>query len=55
MVPDEKIVNNFGDIPAGSASYAQWMIESNLLGHFTDYDVDVTHVSSYDNPDLSKR
>lgn len=53
MVPDEKIVNNFGDIPAGSASYAQWMIESNLLGHFTDYDVDVTHVSSYDNPDLS--
>lgn len=53
IVPDERVSNDFGDIPSGTTAWAQWMIESNLMGHFTDYDVDVTHASSYGNPDLS--
>lgn len=53
IVPDENIVNDFGTIPSGESAYAQWMISSNLLGHFTSYDVEATHVSSYGNPDLS--
>lgn len=43
----------FGDIPAGSSSYAQWWFKSSLLGHFVEYDVEATHVTSYGNPDLS--
>ena len=44
---------DFGNIPAHSTSYAQWWLRSSLLGHFTDYNVDATHVTSYGNPDLS--
>lgn len=47
------ITNNFGTIPAQSQAYAQWWIESSLLGHFTSYEVEATHVTSYGNEDLS--
>lgn len=47
------VVTDFGTIPAQSTAYAQWWLESSLLGHFVDYDVEATHVTSYDNPDLS--
>lgn len=42
-----------GDIPAGSSAYAQWWMESSLMGHFSEYNVEATHLSSYGNPDLS--
>lgn len=47
------VATDFGTIPAKSTSYAQWWIKSSLLGHFTDYNVEATHVTSYGNPDLS--
>lgn len=47
------VVTDFGTIPANSTAYAQWWMKSSLLGHFSDYSVNATHVTSYDNPDLS--
>ncbi|MCR4612662.1 MAG: hypothetical protein K5778_01530 [Bacteroidaceae bacterium] len=47
------VVTDFGTIPAHSQTYAQWWLTSTLTGHFLDYDVRATHVTSYDNPDLS--
>ncbi|WP_278744226.1 InlB B-repeat-containing protein [Muribaculum intestinale] len=47
------IATDFGTIPAGTTSYAQWWLEASLLGHFVEYDVEATHVTSYGNPDLS--
>lgn len=47
------VSTDFGTIPAHSTSYAQWWMKSSLLGHFTDYDVTATHLTSYDNKDLS--
>lgn len=47
------ISTTFGDIKSMETAYAQWWFKSSLLGHFTDYDVKATHVTSYDNPDLS--
>lgn len=47
------VATDFGTIPAHSTSYAQWWLKSSLLGHFTDYDVTATHLTSYDNKDLS--
>lgn len=47
------VSTDFGTIPAHSTSYAQWWIKSSLLGHFTDYDVKATHLTSYGNKDLS--
>ncbi len=47
------VASDFGTIPAHSQAYAQWWLTSSLLGHFTSYDVQATHVTSYDNPDLS--
>lgn len=44
---------DFGNIPAGGASWGQWFIRSSLLGHFVEYDTKVTHVTSFGNPDLS--
>lgn len=44
---------SFGTIPAGTTSYAQWMMTCSLLGHFAGYKVEASHVTSYDNPDLS--
>ncbi len=47
------VTTEFGTIPAQSTVYAQWWLQSSLLGHFTDYDVKATHVTSYGNEDLS--
>lgn len=44
---------DFGTIPAGTCTFGQWFFTSTLLGHFVEYDVTMTHVTSYDNPDLS--
>ena len=49
----QSIANDFGTIPAHSQMYAQWWLTSTLLGHFTDYKVEATHVTSYGNEDLS--
>ncbi len=47
------MASEFGDIAAYSTAYAQWWLQSSLLGHFVDYDVSVNHLTSYGNPDLS--
>ena len=47
------IINDFGTIPSRSQSYAQWWLQSSLLGHFTKYDVKASHMTSYGNEDLS--
>lgn len=47
------VTNDFGTLPAGKQSYAQWWLKSPYLGHFTDYKVTATHLNSYDNPNLS--
>lgn len=47
------VETEFGTIPAKSTAYAQWWIKSSLLGHFTKYNVEATHVTSYGNADLS--
>ncbi|MDP4276184.1 MAG: T9SS type A sorting domain-containing protein [Bacteroidota bacterium] len=44
---------DFGTIPAGICSFGQWWFTSTLLGHFVEYNIEATHVTSYDNPDLS--
>lgn len=49
----QSVATDFGTIPAGKSSVAQWWLTSKFTGHFTSYDVAATHVSSYDNPDLS--
>ncbi len=49
----KSIANDFGTIPAHSQAYAQWWLTSTLLGHFTEYDVQANHVTSYGNEDLS--
>lgn len=49
----ENIATDFGTIPALSQAYAQWWLTSTLTGHFTEYDVKATHVTSFNNPDLS--
>ena len=47
------VATEFGTIPAQGTAYAQWWLQSTLLGHFTKYDIEATHVSSYGNEDLS--
>ena len=49
----QSITTDFGNIEAGKSALAQWWMTSSLTGHFTDYDVTATHVTSYDNPDLT--
>jgi hypothetical protein len=44
---------DFGDISGGKTSYAQWWFTSSLLGHFSEYKAELTHLTSFDNPDLS--
>lgn len=46
-------LTDFGNLKAGEQSYAQWWLQSSLLGHFVKYNVKATHVTSYDNPDLA--
>lgn len=53
MALDSTIATQFGDIEAGKCSYATWDLTCSLLGHFVDYSVEATHVTSYGNPDLS--
>lgn len=53
MAMGESIPTDFGNIPAHSQVYAQWWLESSLLGHFTEYDIKATHVTSYGNENLS--
>lgn len=53
MAMGESIPTEFGNIPAHTQAYAQWWLESSLLGHFVDYDIKATHVSSYGNENLS--
>lgn len=53
MALDDDIATQFGTIAAGTASYATWDLTASLMGHFTEYDVSVTHVTDYGNPDLS--
>lgn len=50
---DSTVATVFGDIKAGESTWATWDLTSSLLGHFTEYDVRVNHVTSYGNPDLS--
>lgn len=50
---DGDVPMDFGSIPAKKSTYAQWMLQSSLLGHFIEYDVKATHVTSYGNEDLS--
>lgn len=47
------VATDFGTIPAHSTTYAQWWLQSSLLGHFTEYDIKATHVTSFGNEDLS--
>lgn len=49
----QNATTEFGNIPAHSTAYAQWWMRSSLIGHFIDYNVEATHVTSYDNKDLS--
>lgn len=49
----QSIATDFGTIKAGKSSLAQWWLTASLTGHFTEYDVAATHVTSYDNPDLT--
>ena len=53
MALGQAVATDFGTIPAKSTAYAQWWLTSTLTGHFTDYDVTATHLTSYDNPDLT--
>ena len=49
----ESIPTDFGTIPAHSQAYALWWLQSTLLGHFVDYNIEATHVTSYGNENLS--
>ncbi len=53
MALGSSVPADFGTIAAHSTSYAQWWFTSTLLGHFLDYDVQATHLTSYGNEDLS--
>lgn len=47
------LATDFGTVVAGGTAYAQWWLRSSLLGHFTEYNVNAVHLTSYENPDLS--
>ena len=49
----QAIPTDFGTIPAHTQAYAQWWLQSTLLGHFVKYDIEATHVTSYGNENLS--
>lgn len=49
----QSAVTEFGDIAPHSSAYAQWWMRSSIYGHFIDYEIEATHVTSYGNPDLS--
>lgn len=47
------VANEFGSLEPNSQAYAQWWIESSLLGHFASYDIEASHLTSYGNENLS--
>ena len=49
----ESLFTEVGTVNGHSSTYIQWWLESSLLGHFTEYDVKSSHLSSRDNPNLS--
>jgi len=49
----QSVATEFGDIAPHSSAYAQWWMRSSIYGHFIDYEIEATHVTSYGNPDLS--
>ena len=49
----QAIPTDFGTIPAHTQAYAQWWLQSTLLGHFVKYNIEATHVTSYGNENLS--
>ena len=49
----QSVSTEFGDIAPHSSAYAQWWMRSSIYGHFIDYEIEATHVTSYGNPDLS--
>lgn len=49
----QSMTTDFGTIAPLSQAYAQWWLQSTLLGHFVEYDIKATHVTSHNNPDLS--
>ena len=53
MSLDSTIVNEYGKLAPHSTTYVQWYMTSTLLGHFTDYKVEVNHLTGYGNADLS--
>ncbi len=53
LMLDDNNPTEFGTIPARSQAYAQWWMQSSLLGHFIEYDVNATHVTSLGNEELS--
>lgn len=53
MALADDIATDFGTIAAGKCAYATWDLTSSLLGHIKDYNIGYTHLTSYDNPDLS--
>lgn len=50
---NDDITTEIGTIASGASAYVTWSLVCKYLGHFVDYDVDYTHLSSYGNPDLS--
>jgi len=44
---------NFGDIEPMKSAVGQWWFTSSLMGHFIDYQINVTHLSSFGNKNLS--
>ncbi len=44
---------DFGNIAPKTSSIGQWWFTSDLLGHFVNYETNVTHLDSRGNPDLS--
>ena len=49
----QTVPTEFGTIPAHSQTWGSWELQSTLLGHFVQYKIEATHVTSYGNPDLS--
>ena len=49
----QSMTTGFGTIAPLSQAYAQWWLQSSLLGHCVEYNIKSTHVTSHNNPDLS--
>jgi len=49
----KSVTTDFGTVPAQGHAYAQWWMTSSLLGHFVSYNIDYTHLTLSQNPNLS--